>query len=65
MAKVPWVDQDECTGCELCVSNLPDVFRMTDDEVAECYNPAGAGEDDIQSEAMDTCPVECIHWVEK
>ena len=57
-----WVDKDECTGCELCVDNLPDVFRMDDDDLAECYNQEGATEEEIQEDAIDVCPVECIHW---
>lgn len=64
MAKTPWVDKDECISCGLCVSNLPDVFRMDDDDKAECYNPAGASEDDIQEQGIDACPVQCIHWKE-
>lgn len=64
MAKIPWVDKEECTGCELCVSNLPDVFRMDDDDLAECYNAKGATEEEIQEDAIEACPVECIHWQE-
>ena len=64
MKRVPWVDKEECTGCQLCVSNLPDAFRMDEDGLAECYNPEGASENDIQSEAIDVCPAECIHWKE-
>ena len=64
MRRVPWVDKEECTGCQLCVSNLPDVFRLDEDGLAECYNPEGASENDIQSEAIDVCPAECIHWKE-
>lgn len=64
MNKSAWVDKDECTGCGLCVENLPDVFRMDDDGLAECYNSQGASEEEIQSEAIDVCPVECIHWEE-
>ena len=33
MAK-PVIDADECTGCETCVSICPEVFEMTDDELA-------------------------------
>ncbi|MDY0191149.1 MAG: ferredoxin [Desulfuromonas sp.] len=62
MAKTPWVDQEECIGCELCVSNCPEVFRMEDSGKAQCYAPEGAPEETIQSEAIDTCPVSCIHW---
>lgn len=62
--KVPYVDQDVCISCGLCVSNLPDVFRFADNDKAECYNPGGATEDAIQADAIDTCPVSCIHWKE-
>ena len=61
MAKNVYVDKDECIGCELCVDTCPEVFRMTDDSVSEVINPEGAPEEKIQ-EAIDNCPVECIHW---
>ena len=64
MAKIPWVDKEECIGCELCVTNCPNVFRIGDDGKSECYDPDGASEETIQSEAIDTCPVSCIHWQE-
>jgi ferredoxin len=57
----PYVDQDVCIGCELCVTTVPEVFRMTGDGVAEGYDPKGAATERIQ-EAMDLCPVNCIHW---
>jgi ferredoxin len=63
MAKVPVVDQDECTGCETCVDLCPGVFKLNDDMVAEVIDPAGASEDEIQ-EAIDSCPTECIAWKE-
>jgi ferredoxin len=61
MAKIPIVDQDECTGCGLCEDTCSEVFQLNDDGVAEVHDPEGATEDKIQ-EAMDSCPVECIHW---
>ncbi len=61
MARVPYVDEEECTGCELCVETCPEVFRMNEEELSEVYDPGGAAEDQIQ-EAIDNCPVECIHW---
>lgn len=64
MAKTPWVDKDLCISCGLCVSNLPDVFRFDDEGKAECHNPTGASEEEIQSNAIDLCPVSCIHWQE-
>ena len=61
MAKTPYVDEDVCIGCELCVNTVPEVFRMKQGNVAEVYDPAGASEESIQ-EAIDGCPVNCIHW---
>lgn len=62
MAKTVYVDQDECIACESCVEICPDVFAMDDDaETAYVKNTEGAPEEDIQ-EAVDACPVQCIHW---
>jgi ferredoxin len=58
MAKVPVVDADLCTGCELCAESVPDVF-MIEGDVAIVSNPEGADEEVIQ-EAIDNCPVEAI-----
>ena len=64
MAKTPYIDQDECIGCESCVEICPDVFGFNEGEgKAFVENPEGAPEDAIQ-EAIDTCPVTCIHWEE-
>jgi ferredoxin len=62
MARAPWVDQDECISCGLCITNIPGVFRLTDNGKAECYDPNGATEKEIQEAAIDICPVQCIHW---
>ncbi len=61
MAKEVYVDADECTGCELCVDTLPEVFEMNADGVSVVHNSKGANEDKIQ-EVIDSCPAECIHW---
>ena len=61
MSKEAYVDQDECTSCSQCADNLPEVFAMSDDDLAYVHNTGGAEEDNIQEE-MDQCPGECIHW---
>ena len=61
MAAKVYVDQEICIGCGLCVSIVPEVFRLNDAGVSEVKNQAGAGEAKIQ-EAIDSCPVNCIHW---
>jgi ferredoxin len=64
MARIATVDQDECISCGLCVGNLPSAFRFAANGKAECYDPAGAPEEDIQANAIDICPVSCIYWQE-
>lgn len=61
MEREVYVDQDVCIGCGLCVSIVSEVFRMNDAGVSEVHNQAGSTRAKIQ-EAMDSCPVNCIHW---
>ncbi|CAH2031379.1 ferredoxin [Trichlorobacter ammonificans] len=62
MAREIWIDEEECISCELCVNNLPAVFRLAINGKAECYDPAGASEERIESDAINVCPASCIHW---
>lgn len=60
-----FVDEFTCIGCKQCVWQAPATFRMNDDYgrsrvFAQWLND----EDDIQC-AIDSCPVDCIHWVER
>lgn len=59
--RISYVDANECTGCEACVITAPHVFRMTPIGLSEVHDPQGAPETLIQ-EAMNGCPVSCIHW---
>ena len=61
MAAEVYVDQEICIGCGLCVSIVPEVFQLNDAGVSEVKQQAGANEAKIQ-EAIDSCPVNCIHW---
>jgi len=63
MAKTVWIDKEQCIGCELCVNCCPGVFRMDADTKAEVFDPSGDSEETIQ-EAIEMCPVSCIHWQE-
>ena len=64
MAREIWIDEEQCISCGMCINNLPDVFRYNSSGKAECYDPSGASEEAIQSDAVDACPVSCIHWKE-
>ena len=61
MSAEVYVDQEICIGCGLCVSIVPEVFQLNDAGVSEVKQQAGASEAKIQ-EAIDSCPVNCIHW---
>ena len=64
MGKRVYIDEEECIGCGSCVEICPEVFQMKEgEEKAEVIKPEGGPEDLVQ-EAIDTCPVSCIHWEE-
>jgi ferredoxin len=64
MAKKVYIETEECIGCESCVELCPDVFGFDEDEEkAYVIKPEG-GDEACTDEAMETCPVECIHWEE-
>jgi ferredoxin len=64
MRRTVYIDKDECIACGLCQDICPEVFRLNDEDmVAEVIKPEGGPEDLIQ-DAIDSCPVTCIHWKE-
>ncbi|TVR55873.1 MAG: ferredoxin [Spirochaetaceae bacterium] len=54
------VDEDLCSGCELCANSVPDIFKMEDNlaKVIQADVPANL-EEDVRDVA-DSCPVEAI-----
>jgi len=64
MTKRVYIDEEECIGCGTCEEICDEVFRLNEDiEKADVIKAEGGPEDLIQ-EAIDSCPVECIHWEE-
>ena len=55
------IDRDGCIGCELCVGNCPDVFRMADDGKAEAFvDEIPKDAEDAAMDAAESCPVDVI-----
>lgn len=62
MGKRVYLVEEECTGCGMCEDICPEVFVLNEEtNIAEVIKPEGGPEDLVQ-EAIDACPVECIHW---
>lgn len=63
MSKELYIVKDECTGCAACEQVAPDVFKMTDENIAIITDQNATTPETIQ-EAIDSCPAECIKWKE-
>ncbi|XWS30054.1 hypothetical protein CRYUN_Cryun24cG0085200 [Craigia yunnanensis] len=56
-----FVDEFSCIGCKNCANVASDVFRIEEDfgrarVHSQCGNP------ELVQQAVDSCPVDCIHW---
>ncbi|MBR8829595.1 MAG: hypothetical protein N5P05_001456 [Chroococcopsis gigantea SAG 12.99] len=59
-----YVDEATCIGCLHCAHVAPNTFFIEEDfGRSRVFNQNGDNAERIQ-EAMDTCPVDCIHWVD-
>ena len=56
------IDQWECISCGTCVENTDAVFRLPDD--AKAVVTQQTGDMTLIQDAIDACPVTCIHWTE-
>ncbi len=54
------VDEDNCTGCELCVESCPDVFEMSGDVATVKGDEVPADLEESARQAAEECPVEAI-----
>ena len=58
-----WVDESRCIGCRYCAHVATNTFIVDEDfGRSRAVRQDGDSLDTIQ-EAIDTCPVDCIHWV--
>ena len=56
------IDQWECISCGTCVEQTDEVFVLPDDAKAVPLKQEGPM--DLIQDAIDACPVTCIHWAE-
>ena len=54
------IDQWECIVCGTCVENTDAVFVLPDD--AKAVPIRQEGDMELIQDAIDACPVTCIHW---
>jgi ferredoxin len=57
------IDQWECINCGTCVENTETVFALPDDAKAVVIRQRGDME--LIQDAIDACPVTCIHWTDE
>jgi ferredoxin len=64
VSRVVYIAEEECIGCGMCQDICPEVFKLDEEtNVAKVIEPK-EGPEDLVQEAIDACPVECIHWKE-
>ena len=51
---------ENCIGCGLCTSICPEVFSMTDSEIAKASDDIADEQKESVREAADSCPVDAI-----
>tara|TARA_B100000212_G_scaffold302864_1_gene249355 strand:+ start:17 stop:511 length:495 start_codon:yes stop_codon:yes gene_type:complete len=62
--KAVWVDESNCIGCQYCVHVASNTF-IVDEELGRARVIRQNGDTlETVKEAMETCPVDCMHWVE-
>ena len=61
--KAVWVDEARCIGCQYCVHVASNTFTVDEFHGRSRAIRQDGDSSDLIQEAIDTCPVDCIHWV--
>ena len=61
--KAIWVDESRCIGCRYCAHVATNTFIVDEDFGRSRAIRQDGDNPEIIQEAVDTCPVDCIHWV--
>ena len=59
-----YVDEITCIGCKHCVHVARNTFYIEPDYGRSRVIRQDGEPEDLIQEAIDTCPVDCIHWVD-
>jgi len=62
--KAVWVDESECIGCQYCVHVASNTFIVAEERGKSRAIRQDGDKPEIIQEAIDTCPVDCIHWID-
>lgn len=61
--KAVWVDEAVCIGCRYCAHVAINTFVVEPHWGRSRAIRQDGDSTDLIQEAIDTCPVDCIHWV--
>lgn len=59
-----YVDEVTCIGCKHCAHVARNTFYIEPDYGRSRVIRQDADSEEVIQEAIDTCPVDCIHWVD-
>jgi ferredoxin len=59
-----YVDEITCIGCKHCAHVARNTFYIEPDYGRSRVVRQDGDPDEVIQEAIDTCPVDCIHWVD-
>ncbi|MCW6038444.1 ferredoxin [Spirulina subsalsa FACHB-351] len=59
-----YVDEITCIGCKHCVHVAPNTFYLEPDYGRSRVMSQEGDPEALIDEAIETCPVDCIHWVD-
>lgn len=58
-----YVDEVTCIGCKNCAHVAPNTFAIEPEHGRSRVFSQNGDDEAVIQEAIDTCPVDCIHWV--
>ena len=62
--KAVWIDESACIGCQYCVHVATNTFFVDENYGRARVIRQNGDTLEVVQEAMDTCPVDCMHWVD-